>query len=109
VQGEEGAGTSAQALDGGGNGVRDIVELEVEEDLEAQGGKVIDDTGAVTGEELEAEFYPAEVASEGPGKGEGLLSGLDVEGEDQLASFGHGFSKWFAAGFASQMGARACA
>ena len=58
------------------------MQLEVEEDLEAERVEFVDDARSVTGEELQAEFHPGEVPGQGTSQGQGFLLRFDVEGED---------------------------
>ena len=89
VEGEEGTGTTLEALHRRGDGVGNVMQLEVEEDLEAQGMEFVDDARTMTREELQAEFHPGEVAGQGASQGQGFLLRFDVEGEDQAATGGH--------------------
>lgn len=71
-------------FDGLGDGVGDVVELEVEENIEAEIGDFADAVGAAGGEHLEADFDPANRALElAQGRGDGAWR-LSVEDEDEF-------------------------
>lgn len=71
-------------FDGLGDGVGDVVELEVEKDVKAEVGDFADAVGAAGGEHLEADFNPADGALKlAQGGGDGAW-GLGVEYEDEF-------------------------
>ena len=78
---------------GAGDGVRDVVELEIEEDGEAPAAQFADDGGAFCAEELEADFDPAADSVEAIGEGEGRSGIRIIEGDDQAGvdGLGHRF------------------
>ena len=91
VEREHADGQRGEGFDGFGDGVWDVVELEVEEDVEALVGDGLHVVGAVGGEHLEADFDPAKGAAQLAENRGGLFAGGDVEGEDQIA--GHWFRR----------------
>ena len=74
---EPGAG-----LDRLGDGVGDVVQLQVEEDLEAQAGDFANAVGAARGEHLEADLHPANGSLQLPERRSHVARGLGVEDED---------------------------
>ena len=84
MQGEHLDRERRDGFDGLGDGVGDVVELEVEENIEAEIGDFADAVGAAGGEHLEADFDPANRAlklTEGGGDG---ARGLGVEDENKV-------------------------
>jgi len=86
VQGEHADGELGAGLDGFGDGVGDVVELEVEEDVEAEVGDFADGVGSAGGEHLEADFDPSDGALELAECGRDVAGRLGVEDEDEVAS-----------------------
>ena len=75
---------------GARDGVRDVVELEVEEDLEAALPRVLDRGGAGGGEELRADLAPGGDAAEPVEQAVGVAERLDVERDEQPVLTLHG-------------------
>ena len=72
-----------------GDGVGDVVELEVEEDRQAERGHLADAVGAVGREEFEAELDPADMGPDLGGNGFGAVEIGRVDRDvDRAASFG---------------------
>ena len=90
VQREHLDGERAEGLDGLGDGVGDVVQLQVEEDVEAQVGDLAHVVRPVGGEHLEAELHPAEIAAQLAENGRGFFTRWNVEGQDQIT--GHFWS-----------------
>ena len=83
VEGEEAGTCGGCGADGSGDGVGDVVELEVEEDVESSGGEGGDDLGAFGNEELQANLDPADGGSKAVGEGQGGCGVREVEGDDE--------------------------
>ncbi len=83
VDGEELGADGGDGTNGAGDGVRDVVELEVEEDGAAAMAQFADDGGAFGDEELEADLEPAAEVVELAGEGEGGRSTGVIEGDDE--------------------------
>ena len=64
--------------------MRDVVQLEVQENIEAHAGDLANVVGAVGGEQLEADLDPTERAAQLAQDGRGRFAGGDVEGQDQV-------------------------
>ena len=77
-------------MDGSGDGVGDVMELEVEEDVEAAVGEGGDDLGAFRDKELEADLDPADNGAETVCKGKGRGRVWEVEGDDEAILRGRG-------------------
>ena len=77
-------GQRAKGLDGLGDGVGDVVQLEVEEDVEAHAGDLAHVIGAVGGEHLQADFHPAELAAQLAEYGRGFFARGNIEGQNQI-------------------------
>ena len=71
-------------FDGLGDGVGDVVELEVEKYVEAELGNFADAVGAAGGEHLETNFNPADGALELAQGGGDAARRLGVEDEDEF-------------------------
>jgi hypothetical protein len=65
------------------------VELEVQEDLEAERMEFVDDARTMPGEELQAELHPLQFSDERPGERQCFFFGFYVEGEDESARRSH--------------------
>lgn len=85
VEGEQLDGECRNALDGLGDGVGDVVQFEIEKDLVAAVGDFANEVGAVSSEELEADFHPLEGVAEAVEHGEGFFARFEIECEDELA------------------------
>lgn len=83
VDGEEFDAEGGDRADGSGNGVGNVVELEVKEDGDVAAAEFADDGGAFGDVELEADFEPAAETLELVGEGESGQSTGDVEGDDE--------------------------
>jgi hypothetical protein len=98
VEGEElraGGGVRAYGADGSGDGVGDVVELEVEEDGEAAMAEFLDDGVAFGEVEFEADFEPGagvfELFHEREGwRGAGVVEGDDKAGGHRVQVTGYG-------------------
>ena len=77
------------ARDRAGHGVRDVVELEVEEDLLAACHDLADELGAGGGEDLAAHLEEAHVAGQPLHEGAGGVRLRHVEGHDQAVAGVH--------------------
>ena len=75
----------AEGLDGLGDRVGDVVELQVEEDIEAHVGDFAHIVRTVGGEHLKADFHPAQLAAQLVEDRGGGFAGRDIKGEDQIA------------------------
>lgn len=84
VEREHADGELGGGLDCFGDGVGDVVELEVEEDVEAQVGDFADGVGAAGSIHFEANLDPADGALELAEGGSDVARGLGVEDEDQI-------------------------
>ena len=89
VQREHADGELGAGLDGLGDSVGDIVELEIEKDAEAHSGDLAHAIGAARGEHLQAHLHPPHGALELAEHGGDFARGLGVEDEDEIA--GHRF------------------
>lgn len=85
VQREHANGKLGAGLDGLGDGVGNIVELEVEKDIETQIGDLTDGVRAASGEHLQSDFDPADGALELAESRRDVPGRLGVENEDQVA------------------------
>ena len=83
MDGEQGGASAGDRADSSGDGVGDVVQLEVEEDLEALFAEGFDEGVAGGIVELHADLEPAAGASQAGYQFEGLLGVGDVEGYDQ--------------------------
>ena len=83
VDGEEGGSGLRDGVDGGGYGVGDVVELEVEEDVEAAIAELFDDLVASGIVELHADLEPLAGLFERVHEPESLGGGRVVEGHDE--------------------------
>ena len=91
VDGEEPATHGPDRSDRAAHGVRDVVELEVEKDLElgVAFADRSDDSRTTGDEQLEADLEHADVAFESCGHGERNVGAGDVEGDDQAVACVH--------------------
>lgn len=85
MKGEHFDGERSEGLDGLGDGVGDVVEFEVEEDVVAVIGDLAEVVGAVGGEHLQADLDPTEGALELAQEGGGGGAVGEVEGENEFA------------------------
>lgn len=85
VQREHADRERGEGLDGFGDGVRDVVELQIEENVEALVGDSAHVVGTVGGEHLEADLHPADGAAELAKEGRSGFARGNVEGENQIA------------------------
>ena len=73
-----------------GDGVRDVVQLEVEEDRQPERGHRLDPARALRGEELEPELDAADMRRQRPGERQGALEIGAVDGaEDRVGQGGN--------------------
>ena len=84
VQGEHLDREGRDGFDGLGDGVGDVVELEVEEDVKAEVGDFANAVGAAGGEHFEAHLNPANGALELAKGGSDGARRLGVEDEDEI-------------------------
>ena len=85
VQREHADRERSERLDSFGDGVGDVVELEIEENVEALVGDGAHVVGTVGSEHLEADLHPAHRAAELAKEGRGGFARGDIEGENQVA------------------------
>lgn len=85
VQGEHLDGKRSDGFDGLGDGVGDVVELEVEEHIEAEIGDFAHAIGAAGSEHFEADFDPADGALELAQGGRDGAGRLGVKDENEVA------------------------
>jgi hypothetical protein len=98
VDGEEGGSSLGGGADGSGYSVGDVVELEVEEDVEAAVAELLDEDVAGGVVEFYANLEPLDRGAEGVYECEGLLGVGIVKGYGE-AGFGiHDFSLAFLLG-----------
>jgi len=84
VKGEQASAYIGDRADGSGDGVGDVVELQVEEDLESAVTQGLDQRVASGAVKLEADLHPATTAFEPVDEVESLASSLEVEGYGEL-------------------------
>ena len=75
--------------DGVGDGLRDVVPLLVEEDVDALGANGLDDGGTLAGEELVADLEEAQVGLEQADERKGVVGAVHVEGKNEFVGGGH--------------------
>jgi hypothetical protein len=88
VQGEELDPAPTVHACGASDGVGDVVQLEIEEDAEAQLVHAVDRGRPGLGVELHAHLHRGEPLAHAPGKGLGLGEPADVEGEHEAFTRG---------------------
>lgn len=98
MEGEEASSGGGCGADGSGDGVGDVMELEVEEDMEAAGGEGGDDLGAFGDEELQADLDPSAGGPETVGEVQGGGGVGEVEGDDEAIVRGWAGLGWAGSG-----------
>lgn len=83
MEGKESGSGGGSGTHGTGDGVGDVVELEVEEDVEALVGEGGDDPGPLGDEEFETDLDPAAVVAEATGESQGGGGVGEIKGDDQ--------------------------
>src|SRR5690606_19677777 len=84
VKGEHVHREVRQAFHCSGDGVGDVVQLEVEENLRPPGRDFLDQSGAVATKELEPDLYPPQILSHLIERAEGWVAVREIESDDEF-------------------------